>query len=383
MDCPHIPELSYSEYRSNSSAGWPICALIVLLASTLAALLTAISPSARADTPTGYQEYFIPGGEKQLWDIFVYMDNYDPDQPDGELDEDAGMHAVISVASGADNTTVYYDHWEDGCDFDPDSPGTADEMVVLNQSETHLFESSHIPVPRSPVINGCGTYPAGSGSEPCYDGRNRIYTAGGAVTVNRASWTESSGATTLYALSWEVYPTKPWLTHSTIPVGEDLSADPPDYDDFEKTYVVVQATADDTTVEIDEPGGTAPDQTDVIDRGEVTQRYHIDAGTTVSASAPIQVQFIVGTEGTHGHYELRGYTAVPQGLWDDEYYVPVGSFSDGRDSDAYLYNPDATDVLTGPGRNATPAARSPSPRAAPFPTRMGPATCCPRAPACI
>ncbi len=81
---------------------------------------------ARADTPTGYQEYFIPGGEEQLWDIFVDMDNFDEDQPDDQLDEDAGMHAVISVVAGADSTTVYYDHWENGYGFDPGDPGTAD-----------------------------------------------------------------------------------------------------------------------------------------------------------------------------------------------------------------------------------------------------------------
>jgi uncharacterized repeat protein (TIGR01451 family) len=316
--------------------------LLVLLIAVIMLALVAISTPVKSGVSSGYQEYFIPGGEGQLWDIFLDMDTYDSSQLPSDLDEDEGMHAVISVVAGGDSTTIYYDHWEDGYDFDPDDPSTADETVTLNQGEIQLFESSYIPITRTTTINECGASPAGSGSDPCYDGRDRIYTAGGAVTVNRASWTES--ASTLYALAWEVYPTKPWLTQNVIPVGEDLANDPPDYQDFEKTYVIVQATDDNTTVEIDEPGGAAPDQTDVIDRGEVAQRYEIAAGTTVSASAPVQVQFIVGTL-EHGRYELRGYTAVPQDLWDDEYYIPVGSFANGN-SDVYLYNPSATDVLT-------------------------------------
>ena len=301
-------------------ARWVRTLGLLLLPFVVLAVWGTFAPPAAADTPAGYQTYVIPGGEDQLWDIFVDMDDYD-------LDVEDGMHAVISVVAGADNTTVYYDHWEDGYDFDPADPSTADETVLLNRGETRIFESAAIPIPRS----AAQTY---------YDGRDRIYTAGGAVTVNRASWTESAG--TLYALAWEIYPVQALLTQTAIPIGVDLA---PDYGDFEEVYVIVQATEDGTQVEIDDPSNGVTSQT--IDRGGVAQRYGVSAGTTVSATAPVQVQFIVGTDGTvRGHYEVRGFTAVPEDLWDDEYYVPVGSFSDDRQSDAYLYNPSATELLT-------------------------------------
>lgn len=290
-------------------------------------LLTSVNDDAvRAAVPAGYQEYYVPGGEQQLWDILWDMDNTN-------MNAAAGMHAVISVVAAAD-TTVYYDHWEDTYDFDPTNPAaTADQIVTLLQGQVYYFESSSIPInPR-----GTGTY---------YDGMDRIYVAGGPVTVSRASWSEDATVSTLYALAWEVYPTKPWLTHYIVPVGEDLFGAPYDYEDFQNVYVVVEATQDSTAVQIDDPRFAGIEVNTTLNQGQVTQLHHIGAGTTVDANASIQTQFIVGTDGDiHGHYEIRGYTAVPEDQWDDEYYVPVGSFASG-DSDAYIYNPSATTTLT-------------------------------------
>jgi len=319
--------------------------LLVALAAVLFPLFGL--GKVQAAVPTGYSEYYIPAGEQQLWDILNNMDSYN-------LNASYGMHAVISVVASQEATTIYYDHWENGYGFDPANPDTsADEVVILNEGEVRVFESSYIPInPRGTGLSVCGSYPAGSGSNTCYDGRDRIFTAGGAVTVNRAGWTDSPNVSTLYALAWEVYPTKPFMTHYTVPVGEDMYAS--GYTDFYRTYVMVQSTVDGTTVQIDDPRTPGAEVSTTLDRGEVTQLHHIGAGTQVNASDPVQVQFIVGTDGLRGHYELRGYTAVPQDLWNHEYYVPVGGFADynpgdqdtHNDSDVYIYNPSATDALT-------------------------------------
>jgi uncharacterized repeat protein (TIGR01451 family) len=291
-------------------------------------LLTGVDDTVvQADVPAGYQEYYVPGGEQQLWDILW-------DLNPTNLNSANGMHAVISVVA-AEDTTIYYDHWEDTYDFDPANPVTsADETVTLLQGQVHYFESSGIPInPR--------------GTSTHYDGMDRIYVVGGPVTVSRASWTDSPNVTTLFALAWEVYPTKPWLTNYVVPVGEDLYGAPHNYEDFQNVYVVVEATQDTTTVQIDDPTtALSPDVNIILNQGQVTQLHHVGAGTTVNADKPIQTQFIVGTDGSiHGNWEIRGYTAVPEDQWDDEYYIPVGSFSSG-DSDAYIYNPSATTTLT-------------------------------------
>ena len=80
----------------------------------------------------------------------------------------------------------------------------------------------------------------------------------------------------------------------------------------------------------------------VLDKGEVTQLYGIDSGTTVTGEYPVQVQFIAG-EGPilEMASEFRGYTMVPTTLWDDEYYSPVSSGTGAATyyTDLYIYNP--------------------------------------------
>jgi len=300
-------------------------ALAALLALLLIVPSLAVPRAAFASAPSGYSEYYIPGGELQLREIFRDLDN------DPSLAASA-MHCVIGVTASADNTTIYYDHWEDGYDLDLNDPSTADETFTLNRGQVQRFESANIPVPRT------GTPPP-----TYYDGQDRLYAAGGSVTVTRSSWPEVTG--TVFALSWEIYPTKPFLTDYTIPVGQNLASAPKLYDDFARVYVIVQATADGTTVEIDDPETAGVEVSTTLNKGEVTQLYSIWAGTTVHASAPVQAQFIVGQAQAGLYSEGRNYTAVPDSLWDREYYSPVsGHFYSGAqgayyETDLFLHNP--------------------------------------------
>ncbi len=305
----------------------------ILLAGLIA--LAGVAHDAGAGIAAGYQTFFIPGSEQQLWDILVDLDDYDPNTPDEKLDPTAGMHAVISVTAASDGTTIYYDHWEDGYEFDPQDPaGTADEIVTLDEGEVQYFESGNVPIsPRGTSLH--------------YDGGDVIYVAGGIVTVSRASWTESSGASTLYAIAWEIYPAHAYETAYRLPVGEDLFDPPTGYKDFHKTYVVVQAAEDGTTVEIDDPRTPGVELSATIDAGETTQYYHFGQGTSVTSSEPVQVHVIVGRNYEESgesprHYEVRGFSIVPEAVWDNVYYLPVGSFppgNDSEDSDAFFYNP--------------------------------------------
>jgi LPXTG-site transpeptidase (sortase) family protein len=315
--------------------------LCALTSFTVLFLSVAPQGTAQAQGAAGYSEYYIPGATEQMWDIFENLDN-DPD-----LVEASGMHNVTAVTAALDNTTIYYDHWEDGYDFDPADPvATADESYVLNSGDVREFESSNIPIPR--------------GTAQFYDGRDRIFVAGGPVTVTGAHWPESIG--TVFSLAWEIYPTKPFLTHYTIPVGQDLAGDPTYYADFTRVYVIVQSTTDDNNVVIDDPATGPVDLSVTLDRGEVTQLYSINAGTTVAADDPVQVQFIAGQANSGQSSHIDGYSAVPDTLWDNEYYSPVGSAAaSGGDVDLFVYNPNSSTLtisfedLSGSGTFTIPA----------------------------
>jgi len=95
--------------------------LITRISVSILILITILSffkPTieSEAGVSAGLLEYYIPGATEQLWNIFEDLDD------DPTLVEAEGMHAVIAVTGSVDNTTIYYDHWEDTYDFDINDP---------------------------------------------------------------------------------------------------------------------------------------------------------------------------------------------------------------------------------------------------------------------
>ena len=303
-----IPFRNHNRYSAGAIA------LVMVIA------MVGIGVPANAAIFGGYSEYYIPGREEQMAAIFQ----------DFGANIGTGMHTVISITSAGDNTTVYYDHWEDGYDFDPDDPeNTYDLKYVLNAGEVQTLVGNNIPV-----------FPRGSGV--FFDGGDCLYSAGTSVTVSRTSWAETTGTT--LAISWELFPVKPFLTDYTIPVGEDLASGAPFYTDFEDVYVLVQSVTDNNTVQIDDPTTPFVDVTTILNKGETTQHWNAVAGTHVSGTSPIQVHYIVGAH-SRGNFEGRGYNAMPDSLWDTAYANPVSGASAGADTDLYLYNPNTTSII--------------------------------------
>lgn len=310
----------------------------------LLVLLALIPSAANAESPAGYSEYYIPGDEDVLEEIYDQIDVFN-------IINDTRMYAAITVTAWSDNTTVYYDHWEDGYDFDPDDPGsTADEIQTLAaRGSSHTFESNNIVIPRSSATT-------------VYDGRDRIYIAGGTASVTRVGWPADTDVTTAAALAWEVYPLQPQLTTYYLPFGEDLASS--GLADFDRVFVLIQATSDSTnvTVDLDGDGSADPLDTDwprdgvsndtqvTLDAGEVflldrdsALVSSLNTGTKIVGSGTLQVQYVIADDSAT--YEVRGLSAFPRGLWDDEYYAPVDGANNTDDpTDIYLYNPHETSI---------------------------------------
>jgi LPXTG-site transpeptidase (sortase) family protein len=345
------------------SVVWPSRFIRISVQLSLIIMLgfTAMIPqgSVQAGVAAGYSEYFIPGGADQLYDILY--DNQ-------TTITDNNLHSVITIPIAVDGVTVYYDHWEDGYTTGS-TPDASMETYTANRGQVLTFESPTMPAnPRGTSLTACaGSTNPGGTTTRCYDGRDRIYVAGGAVAVAQAFWPSTTG--TVYANAWEVYPVKPYQTHYTIPAGEDLYGAPRNYTDFQNVYVLVQATNDGTIVTIDNTNpAPGSDLTITLNKGEVTQLYNIWAGTTVSANAnhPVQVQMIVGRQ--NGSYDSRSYTVVPSGLWDTKYYNPVSSCNGvacvgtgTANANLYIFNPSTSALsinyqdTTGSGTFIVPA----------------------------
>jgi uncharacterized repeat protein (TIGR01451 family) len=337
-----------------------------------ALLLVCAVATARAQGTAGYSEYYLPGDELNMYYIF--------DDLDDNATGNTGMHSVTSVVAWSASTTVYYDHWENGYNFDPANPGsTADETVALpNQGSIQTFESSNVPsggpppAVRNPATTCAGQVNPGN---RCYDGGDRLYIAGGPVTVTRAVWMEARGAGN-QGDAWEVYPVQPQLTTYILPFGENnYAASTTFFTGFERVFALVQATAPNTVVSVDlDANGTADmlnlnrdavrgnagdatsvtlqtGQTFLLDRisacsaGANCTTFPgggtLNSGAVITGNETLQVKFVAGRMGTT--YAARGLSAFPRGFWTEDYYAPLGeAAAAGRNTDYYLFNPHAT-----------------------------------------
>jgi uncharacterized repeat protein (TIGR01451 family) len=360
------------------------------------ALVVAASP-AMGQVVAGYSEYFIPADED---DLSVALCTHG-----ATACASPNTHAVISVTAWSDNTSVYFDHWENGYNFDPANPTTADETyagaTALNTGDRLVFESSNIALPRwntyptpppSPPTTTCGytatLYRAGGSSTvirsgtgtTCYEGGDRIYTAGGAVTVARVGWNEARGVG-VQGAAWEIYPVKPQLTTYILPIGENVPAGEnagTTWYGFQRVAALIQATADNTTVTVDLNGDGVPDLINInrnatksladgdsttitLNRGETflldqvsacttnlttctTNPGTLNSGTVIQGSSTLQVKYIAGR--TNVNYCTRGFSAFPRGFWTTDYYAPLDqptSTANGI-TDYYLYNPNSSAI---------------------------------------
>ena len=287
------------------------------------------------------------------------------------------MHTIITVTAWSDNTKVYYDHWEDGYDFDPANPSTADETYTLNQGQSTTFESGIIGLPRTigiPPATTCNNYRNRvfiNNSTTCYDGGDHVYVAGGVVTVTRGSYIDGVGIGT-QAAAWEIYPVKPQLTTYVLPFGENLG-----FFDFNEVFVLVQATEDNTTVTVDLNGDGAADilnlnrdatwnngrdnsivtlnkgQTFLLDSTSACPSHancttrasnQLPAGAVIQGNKTLQVKYIAGNPTVNS--VARGFSAFPRGFWTKDYYAPLDQpTTAGRgNTDYYLYNPNSSAI---------------------------------------
>ena len=96
----------------------------VLGLSVLASGFFGLS-SSYAATPAGYAEYIVPFDE----DVFAYVTAPVVSVAIGANDT---TEAFISVTAWADNVKLYYDHWENGYNFDPSNPAATALVMFGN-----------------------------------------------------------------------------------------------------------------------------------------------------------------------------------------------------------------------------------------------------------
>lgn len=287
-----------------------------------------------ADNPPPVQVYYVPLPENQVFDALqsIFPGNVACGFS-GVPEVQNPIATYISIATVADNTVIYYDHWEDGFEMEISNPaqntteiwGDGDMSNGVPPSfPSDLIRAGDVIILDNPVdlatLHGVFDF----------DGGDK-FASSAAVAVTRAAWATGSG--TLLAGAVEVFDTNNWGDNFEAPVGEDLISD----EIFEYTSLVVMAAEDDTIVNIDADNNGAVETTVTLDEGE---SHHVDGGVhvgaTVVASKPVQVEMLTGDN--CATYESRWFTLFPIEQWSGSYYNPVGTPSDSMTT-VFFYNP--------------------------------------------
>ena len=269
-----------------------------------------LAPSVYGADPS--KVYFVPLPEEQI-------------RVSGATIEQSGntIHTIVSISVVAGNTTIYYDHWEDGYEADLSNPVQGTTQTWTHDAGDILTLENDVPAnPR--------------GTDIRYDGGDKIGSTQ-AIAVTRAGWPTDPG--TVFAGAVEVFDTSKWGIHYDVPVGEDS----PGSTSFQYTGLSVMAAEDGTTVEIDTDADGTVDVTETLNMGEsYLVNGDLQVGAEVSASAPVQVDLITGDVGAR--FEGRWFTLIPDAQWTDSYYNPVGTTVSDDPVYTILYNPGTSPI---------------------------------------
>ena len=312
-----------------------ILVTVALMAAVMLSLV--LNLTAYAANPPPVQTYYVPLPEEQVRNSLVTLW--------GSTGDD--IRTVISIAPIADDTIVYYDQWENG--YDPDIAHSEDVYdAATNPDGVQIWgdgDPSNGAPPNIPgdVINTGdivvleNTVPANprNPANIFFDGGDK-FAVSKPVAVTRAAWATSPGA--MLAGAVEVYDLSHYGTSFEAPVGEDIPSDSM----FEYTSLLIEASEDNTTVQIDWDDDGTVDATVTLDEGEsyqVPASATVNAGATVTASAPVQVHMITGD--INAEHESRWYALLP--MYCDSYYNPVSTRS-ADPTDVFVYNPNASPI---------------------------------------
>ncbi|NEQ77023.1 MAG: Cna B-type domain-containing protein, partial [Okeania sp. SIO2C9] len=311
------------------------------------------------------QTYFVPLRED---DVFTSFDTIQPNT-------DGDINTIISVAIAADNTIIYYDHWEDGYEADvlnPAVPGTGigiwgdqditngispladtdgDGIVDVDRNQDNVLDAlddvhfggdamvleNFVPIVRQ---NPDGTI---NGDLDLYDASDRIQ-ATFPIAVTRGAYPEIAGSFnpgTVLAGAVEVLDTDTWGTEFVMPVGEDVPGTS-GTEAFEYTGLYVMAGEDNTEVFLNNVSQG------LLDTGE-NFVVRVNQGDHITTSSPVQAGLVTGDIGSE--WEVRFYSLAPLADWSNDYYTPVGDgveSGNGNDgpTQVWLYNPDTDNDIT-------------------------------------
>ncbi len=279
------------------------------------------APNVAEATPSISQTYFSPFEAQELIDILRSVGG-------GAGVCTGPVQSTISITSGADGNTIYYDHFEDGYEVDPINPVQGSTLILAMDVGDVWTQSSSVPVDQPG--RGAGNY---------YDGRDRIVSTA-PIAVTQAVYADDPGE--LLAGAVQVLDVDKSGMQFDIPVGQDA-----DFNQvFEYVGLVLVGIEFNTQVQIDADADGSFEISETLNLGDT---YVVDGGVNLGAQVtsdrPVSAYVTTGDVGAT--YESRFFELYPTSIWSDEIVSPVGapSSDEAYDTRVFLFNP-STDPVT-------------------------------------
>ncbi len=260
----------------------------------------------------------------------------------------------ITLTAAADNTIVYWDHWEDGYESDIANPPGGSTTEVWGDGDISNGAAPGVVTDAGDVLDGGDVVTLENdvpiprvAANQFYDGRDKVAATRG-IVLTRAGWDTSLG--TVHAGAVAASDLSKFGTQFAVPIGENIFSN----EAFQYTAASIQASADGTVVRIDSDGDGSLDlfdfdgdgsftDTHILNQGEIAYvDGGMNAGATIETSKPAQVHLLTGD--VDSLVSGRWYEVFPDEVLDDEYVAAAQTTAAGNPVSIFVHNPGDSDI---------------------------------------
>jgi uncharacterized repeat protein (TIGR01451 family) len=297
--------------------------------------------------PSPIQFFYIPLPETQTNAAF----NAIVDEPISTTQE-----SITAITVTENNSTIWYDHWEDGYEAILGNPQQATTQVWGDGNNANGiapgFANDPTGLPSGTVFRLRNTVqtPRNLTTQPIlFDSPDKLG-SDRTLAVSRAQFPTlvNSGGGSVISSAVEVRDTRYYDTNYRAPVGVN-TADAGSM--FTYTSIFVQAFLDNTRVQIDANNdgdfADAGDRDVLLNQGEtIVSGQSVVQGGRVVADKPVQTQLVTGE--INANYASRSYTLFSNAQAANDYFTPVGFGGPSDDTSdevrLYVFNPNAAAI---------------------------------------
>ena len=259
---------------------------------------------------------------------------------------------TVGITNAGSGAVLTYDEWEDGYEANIGSPTQASTLVFGDNDDTNgdaqdfcaACVNDSLPQGAPLIMRNDVVTPRPANNAPLrFDGKDKVAsTRGFAITAGGFTTTRGS----LQAAVVSSYDTTKYATAYTVPVGTDTPVPAGATNPFAYTATLVQASQDDTVVQVDSDADGVPNVSQSIDEGEVLHTTAIREGATIRSSKPVQVHLYTGD--TTADYEMRSFTLFPDSTLTSDYLSPAGANDANFATTNFLFNPNDAEITVTP-----------------------------------